>query len=66
MFGGQVEGHFFNDLIAFDLNALQAAGNRWEMLIKDSTDGGPPVGQVPPGRTNHTIVSWNDKLYLYA
>ncbi|KAL8924824.1 MAG: hypothetical protein Q9172_002488 [Xanthocarpia lactea] len=66
VFGGQVEGYFFNDLVAFDLNALQNANTRWEMLIPNSADGGPPEGQVPPARTNHTIVSWNDKLYLFG
>lgn len=64
IFGGQVEGHFFNHLIAFDLNALQDPNNRWELLVPDSLDGGPPDGEIPPGRTNHTIVSWMDKLYL--
>ncbi|KAL8767492.1 MAG: hypothetical protein Q9209_005999 [Squamulea sp. 1 TL-2023] len=66
VFGGQVEGYFFNDLVAFDLNALQNANSRWEMLIPNSADGGPPEGQVPPARTNHTIVSWNEKLYLFG
>ena len=64
VFGGQVEGHFFNDLIAFDLNALQNANNRWELLIPDSLDGGPEDGPIPPGRTNHSVVSYNEKLYL--
>ncbi|KAL8778807.1 MAG: hypothetical protein Q9213_007242 [Squamulea squamosa] len=66
IFGGQVEGYFFNDLVAFDLNALQNANSRWEMLIPNSADGGPPEGQVPPARTNHTIVSWSEKLYLFG
>lgn len=66
VFGGQVEGYFFNDLIAFDLNALQNTNSKWEMLIQNSNDGGPPEGSIPPARTNHTIVSWNDKLYLYG
>ena len=64
VFGGQVEGYFFNDLFSFDLNALQNANSKWEMLIQTSNEGGPPEGQIPPARTNHTIVSWNDKLYL--
>ncbi len=64
MFGGQIEGHFFNDLVAFDLNALQIPGNQWEVLIKNTADGGPQQGPVPLARTNHTIVQWNDKLYL--
>ncbi|MCJ1282119.1 Negative regulator of mitotic exit [Xylographa opegraphella] len=65
VFGGQVDGHFFNDLIAFDLNALQDPTNRWEMLIQDTGDL-DPQGQVPLGRTNHTVVTWNDKLYLFG
>lgn len=64
VFGGQVEGYFFNDLIAFDLNALQTSGSQWEMLIQTADNGGPPPGQVPPARTNHTVVSYNEKLYL--
>lgn len=64
IFGGQVEGFFFNDLVAFDLNALQSPNNRWEVLIQNTTDGGPPQGQAPPARTNHTIITWNDRLYL--
>ena len=59
-----MEGFFFNDLIAFDLNALQAASNKWEVLIANTNDGGPPEGVVPPARTNHTMVTWGEKLYL--
>ncbi|KAL2810398.1 hypothetical protein BJX63DRAFT_319081 [Aspergillus granulosus] len=66
VFGGQVEGYFFNDLVAFDLNQLQNPGNKWEFLIKNSHEGGPQPGQIPPARTNHTIVSFNDKLYLFG
>ncbi|KAK2808960.1 hypothetical protein FQN50_004234 [Emmonsiellopsis sp. PD_5] len=66
IFGGQVDGFFFNDLIAFDLNALQNPANKWEFLIRSSHDGGPPAGQIPQARTNHTIVSFNDKLYLFG
>lgn len=63
VFGGQVEGYFFNDLIAYDLNTLQIPSSTWEKLISNTSDGSSE-GQVPPARTNHTIVSWNDKLYL--
>ena len=64
VFGGQVEGYFFNDLIAFDLNALQNSNSKWEMLIQNTNEGGPPEGSVPPARTNHSMISWNEKLYL--
>ncbi|TKX23049.1 galactose oxidase-like protein 4 [Elsinoe australis] len=66
IFGGQVEGFFFNDLVAFDLNALQQATNRWEILVQNTIDGGPPHGQIPPARTNHSIITWNDRLYLFG
>jgi hypothetical protein len=61
-----VEGFFFNDLVAFDLNTLQSTGSRWEILLPNTADGGPPVGDVPAARTNHTMISWGDKLYLYV
>ncbi|KAF2433020.1 hypothetical protein EJ08DRAFT_104737 [Tothia fuscella] len=63
IFGGQVEGYFFNDLVAFDLNSLQAAGNRWEIMIPNGGDGNGPV---PKPRTNHSVVTWQDKLYLFG
>ncbi|KAL2263424.1 hypothetical protein VTK26DRAFT_6885 [Humicola hyalothermophila] len=66
VFGGQVEGYFMNDLAAFDLNQLQMPNNRWEMLIPSSDSAGPPQGKVPPARTNHTMVTFNDKLYLFG
>lgn len=66
IFGGQVDGFFFNDLLAFDLNALQNQTSHWETLVQNSTDGGPPPGQIPPARTNHTIITYDDKLYLYV
>lgn len=61
-----MEGFFFNDLIAFDLNQLQNPVNKWEILIANTHEGGPPLGQSPPPRTNHTIVSYNEKLFLFG
>lgn len=54
-----------NDLAAFDLNQLQAPNNRWEVLI-ENTDTAPSKGKVPPARTNHSMVTYNDKLYLFG
>jgi len=63
IFGGQVEGYFMNDLCAFDLNQLQVANNRWEMLIPNTEVAG---SQVPSARTNHSMVTFNDKLFLWV
>ncbi|KAH7126888.1 hypothetical protein B0J11DRAFT_526702 [Dendryphion nanum] len=68
IFGGQVEGFFFNDLVAFDLNSLQSSTSRWEVLLPNSKEGSvsSPQGRAPPPRTNHSVVTWNDKLYLFG
>lgn len=66
IFGGQVEGYFMNDLAAFDLNQLQAPNNRWEMLI-ETTDNAPATkGKVPPARTNHSMITYGDKMFLFG
>ncbi|KAJ4286828.1 Negative regulator of mitotic exit [Kalmusia sp. IMI 367209] len=68
IFGGQVEGFFFNDLVAFDLNSLQSSASRWEVLLPNQKEGtvSSPQGRSPPARTNHSVVTWNDKLYLFG
>lgn len=53
-----------NDLSAFDLNQLQMTNNRWEMLMLNNDSGAAVPGKCPPARTNHTMVSFNDKMYL--
>jgi hypothetical protein len=68
IFGGQVEGFFFNDLVAFDLNSLQSSASRWEVLLPNTKDQVAPQaqGRSPPPRTNHSIVTWQDRLYLFG
>jgi len=66
VFGGQVEGFFMNDLAAFDLNQLQMPNNRWEMLIENGDPEAPQPAKSPPPRTNHTIITFNDKMYLFG
>lgn len=53
-----------NDLAAFDLNQLQMPNNRWEILTENSDNAGPLQGKQPPARTNHTIITYNEKMYL--
>ncbi|KNG44240.1 cell polarity protein [Stemphylium lycopersici] len=66
IFGGQVEGFFFNDLVAFDLNSLQSSASRWEVLLPNTKEQASPQGRSPPARTNHSVVTWNDRLYLFG
>ena len=64
IFGGQVNHTFFNDLIAFNLNSLENPS--WQFLIPNSSDGGPPEGNIPPARTNHSVITCDNKLYLFG
>ncbi|RMD42570.1 hypothetical protein DV735_g2542, partial [Chaetothyriales sp. CBS 134920] len=65
IFGGQVEGYFFNDLVAFDLNALQNPNNQWEFLMQNDDDNTSTATRPAP-RTNHTMISYNDQMYLFG
>ncbi|RMZ78427.1 hypothetical protein DV738_g3855, partial [Chaetothyriales sp. CBS 135597] len=64
IFGGQVEGYFFNDLVAFDLNALQNPNNQWEFLMHNDDETSTATRPAP--RTNHTMISYNDQMYLFG
>jgi len=64
IFGGQVEGYFMNDLSAFDLNQLQMPHNKWELLIPNTDGAVQQQGKVPQARTNHSVITYNDKMYL--
>jgi DNA repair exonuclease SbcCD ATPase subunit len=69
IFGGQVEGFFFNDLVAFDLNSLQSSNSRWEVLLSNTNKdavASSPQARAPPARTNHSVVTWQDKLFLFG
>ena len=57
VFGGQVDGYYFNDLVTFDLNTLSSPNARWE-LVQAVTD-------PPSARTGHICLSLGDKLIMY-
>jgi hypothetical protein len=57
VFGGQVDGFYFNDLVTFDLNTLSSPNARWE-LVQAVTD-------PPSARTGHVCLSLGDKLVVY-
>ncbi|KAJ1335669.1 leucine-zipper-like transcriptional regulator 1 [Microdochium nivale] len=66
IFGGQVEGYFMNDLCSFDLNELQMPNNRWKVLLESSEVSNPVQTVLPPARTNHSMITYDDKLYLFG
>lgn len=57
-FGGQLNDTFFDDLISYDLTTLQSPGSHWNFIT--------PASSSPPARTNHTVITHNDKLYLFG
>ncbi|KAJ5933394.1 hypothetical protein N7454_005723 [Penicillium verhagenii] len=71
VFGGDTK---INESDALDdtLYLLNTSSRQWSRAIPpdlaplDATRGGPPEGEIPAARTNHTIVSHNDKLYLFG
>ena len=75
VFGGQVDGEFFNDLWAFDLNTcasfycspsippLTTASVRtratWELIE-------PATPEKPAQRTGHACVTYQDRIIMYV
>ena len=58
VFGGQLDDFFFDDLVCFDLTTLQSPTSHWNFI--------KPNSRSPPPRTNHTIITYMDKLYLFG
>ncbi|KAL9068762.1 MAG: hypothetical protein Q9161_005965 [Pseudevernia consocians] len=62
LFGGRNEDEYFNDLLALDLNGFQIHPNAsWETLMPNESHP-----NRPPKRLNHTMVSWDQNLYLFG
>ncbi|KAG5440628.1 hypothetical protein PCK2_000338, partial [Pneumocystis canis] len=73
IFGGQMETFFFNDLISFDLDtcmfmngsiaiklifSVNTSNAKWEQIN--------PITNSPPARTNHIMITYQEKLYLFG
>ncbi|KAF5099674.1 hypothetical protein D0Z00_001557 [Geotrichum galactomycetum] len=58
IFGGQLNDTFFDDLISYDLTTLQSPNSHWNFI--------KPASPSPPARTNHTVITHDDKLYLFG
>lgn len=58
VFGGQLDDYFFDDLVCYDLTTLQSPSSNWNFV--------KPTTRSPPPRTNHTVITFDDKLYLFG
>ena len=58
LFGGQLDDTYFNNLAVFDLSSFRRPDSHWEFL--------KPKTFVPPPLTNHTMVSYDNKLWVFG
>ena len=65
VFGGQDEGTYFNDLYIFDGSGTPENPSDptadWESWLPNDAYPDRPLA-----RADHTMVSWDEKLYLYV
>ena len=58
LFGGQFDDTYFNNLAVFDLSSFRRPDSHWEFL--------KPKTFIPPPLTNHTMVSYDNKLWVFG
>ncbi|AEY96068.1 FADL149Wp [Eremothecium gossypii FDAG1] len=58
VFGGQFDDTYFNDLAVYDLSSFRRPDSHW-VFVK-------PASFVPPPLTNHTMVSYDYKLWVFG
>ncbi|CAR21855.1 Kel2p [Lachancea thermotolerans CBS 6340] len=58
VFGGQFDDTYFNDLTVFDLSSFRRPDSHWQ-FIKPNTFTPPPL-------TNHTMISYDYKLWVFG
>ncbi|KOG99720.1 Kel2p [Saccharomyces eubayanus] len=58
LFGGQIDETYFNDLAMFDLSSFRRPNSHWVFL--------KPISTVPPAVTNHTMVTFDNKLWVFG
>ncbi|ORY03185.1 hypothetical protein K493DRAFT_384104 [Basidiobolus meristosporus CBS 931.73] len=58
LFGGQVDGYYFNDLVAFDTKSLSTQTPRWEYIA--------PGYESPPERACHSAVVHKNQIYIFG
>ncbi|CCD24574.1 Kel2p NDAI_0D02600 [Naumovozyma dairenensis CBS 421] len=58
LFGGQFDDTYFNDLVVFDLSSFRRPDSHWEFIR--------PKSFIPPPLTNHTMCSYDHKLWVFG
>lgn len=58
LFGGQFDDTYFNDLAVYDLSSFRRSDSHWEFL--------KPKTFIPPPIANHTMVSYDHKLWVFG
>lgn len=58
LFGGQFDDTYFNNLGVFDLSSFRRPDSHWEFL--------KPKTFIPPPLTNHTMISYDNKLWVFG
>lgn len=58
VFGGQFDDTYFNDLAEFDLSSFRRSDSHWEFI--------KPATFMPPPLTNHTMISFDHKLWVFG
>lgn len=58
LFGGQMDDTYFNDMWKFDLSNFRNPKTVWESI--------QTRGEVPPPLANHSLVAYNNKLFIYG
>ena len=62
VFGGRAQNKYLDDLHVLNLDQLRTMDPSWQVV----TDIGDDRYPIPSKRTRHTMVTMNEKLYLYA
>ncbi|KAI9790157.1 MAG: Negative regulator of mitotic exit [Peltula sp. TS41687] len=64
IFGGLEWGYLHDETMAiFDLHSLKTPGGKWVFSIPDVE---PRSGRTPSLRSNHTMIDYEDKMYLFG
>ncbi|KAI8871161.1 galactose oxidase, partial [Ramicandelaber brevisporus] len=58
VFGGIADGHYLQDLAAFDVRVAASKGPRWTFI--------DAPGPVPPARSGHSCHVFNGRLYIFG